>query len=566
MPVSRLTAEGLADEVAAAYGAAEVRLLGLIGQHLSTGHGAPDWAEAKLAELQTFRRRADKLMASTTAAAVGQVGDAAATSYLRGAAAGQAELLAAGMGADMPVEQAERAVEALVRAQAGQLDELGPAVVRQAADGYRDAVVRASSGTLSGAATRVQDAQVALDDLARRGISGFTDSAGRQWGLESYVDMATRTTTAQAAIHGHVDRLEAGGINLFLVSTSSRECELCRPWEGKVLSRGPVEAMQRNVVTGEVERVRVDATVAEATRGGLFHPNCTHNLSGYIHGATRAGDARGNPAGYAEKQRQRALERNLRSWKRRQAVAITPEAKRKADAKVREWSGAIAEHVAATGLPRKRRRENFDTKPLPVPSEAGALRVDLAELDDQLLEAEVGQLMAANDYGPRFGQLSDELDRRDQAGGAVTQTLDTKPDPVAEQAALNRLLFGDSEQRDLTQGGAVQRTPRDREKELRDQYDDWVHQQWLRAEAETRGHLLSAEGQRAFDRGEFSVVDFFTRKRGLGLASEELQRWFAEPGNERLSFPEFRAGLVDDKKAREAEQRRRNRGWESEFG
>lgn len=563
MPVSRQTSEGLATEVAGHYARAEVRLLRMMARHLEAGTGAPDWAEAKLAELQLFRRRADKLMAETTARAVGEASDATATAYLRGAAAGEGELLAAGRSVELPPAQAERAVEALTRAHADQLEAIGPQVVRQTADAYREAVVRASSGTLSGAATRRQDAQAALDDLARRGVTGFTDARGRRWGLEAYVDMATRTTTAQAAVTGHMDRLEQGGINLYLVSTSSRECETCRPWEGLVLSRGPVDALVQNVVTGELETVRVDGTVQEATSAGLFHPNCTHNLSGYLHGASKAGDAKGNPQGYAEKQEQRRLERGVREWKRREAVAITPEAKRKARGKVREWQGKLREHTEATGLPRKRYRESFDTAPLQVPGDAAARAGDLTALDVEVIDTEMAELMERADYGPRFEQLAAELDRRDQA--PTPQTLAPEPDPVAEQAALQRLLFGDQAGTEVDpskpRGGANRRDP---EAELRESYDAWVHTQWLRAEEECRGRLLSR-------RSMADGVDprrLFTRElRSLEQhASPELQEWLAQPGNERMSYPEFRAMMVDDQAGRAAAQRRRNRGFESEYG
>lgn len=563
MPVSRQTSEGLAPEVAAHYARAEVRLLRMVARHLEAGTGAPDWAEAKLAELQLFRRRADKLMAETTERAVGELRTATQTAYLRGAAAGEGELLAAGRAVDLPPAQAERAVEALARAQADQLEAIGPQVVRQTSDAYREAVVRASSGTLSGAATRRQDAQAALDDLARKGVTGFTDARGRQWGLEAYVDMATRTTTAQAAVTGHMDRLEQGGINLYLVSTSSRECETCRPWEGLVLSRGPVDSLVQNVVTGELERVRVDGTVAEATRAGLFHPNCTHNLSGYLHGASKAGQAEGNPKGYAEKQEQRRLERGVREWKRREAVAITPEAKRKAQAKVRTWQGKLREHTAATGLPRKRYRESFDTAPLQVPGDQAARAGALDALDVEVIDTEMAELMERADYGPRFEQLAAELDRRDQA--PTPQTLPPEPDPVAEQAALNRLLFGDQADADVAVDRPREGTrKRDPEAEVREQYEAWLETQFLRAEEATRGNMLSrrsrAEGvdpRRILNRELRSLEQH---------ASPELQEWLAQPGNERLSFPEFRAGLMDDKAAREANQRRRNRGFESEYG
>jgi len=564
MPVSRLTTEGLADDVAAVYGRAEVRLLELMAKHLQAGADSPAWAEAKLQELQMFRKRASKIMRETTQQAVGAVEDVTVTAYLRGTAAGQGDAALAGIRVDKPPRQAERAVEALVRAQAGQLESVGLLVVRGADDTYRQAVARAAGGTLTGAATRLLDAQVALDDLARRGVTGFTDKAGRRWGLESYVDMATRTTTAQAAVAGHLDRLEDAGMHLVIVSNSSRECDLCRPWEGKVLSWGPVDVVQTNARTGVLEVVPVDGTVQEAISAGLMHPNCTHNLSGYVHGATRRDDADSNPAGYAEKQQQRAMERKVREWKRREAAAMTPEAKRKAQAKVRDWQSRIRDHVATTGLPRKPARESFDTRAPRAAGPTPAGRVPLESMDLELLDREMFDLMAANDYGPRFEQIAAELDRRDQAK-APEVVLPDKPDPLAEQAALNRIMYGDAPEVDLTQ--RRERSPKDREKELRSEYDAWVHTQWLRAEEECSGVLLSKAGTLAFQRGEFETIDLFTRKRtSLQFASEELQRWFAEPGNQRMSYPEFRAGIVDDKAGREADRRRRNRGFESEFG
>jgi hypothetical protein len=363
VPVSRQTTEGLAEQVAGVYGNVEVRLLRLIADRLAAGADSPRWAEDKLAEIQTLRARAQRIVRAARREASDAVGDVTLRAYLHGQAAGQGDLDDLGVELDDDPPGTLRlnhpAVAKLVEAQAEALEALEVPVVRQATDAFRAAVVRASAGTLTGATTRLQDAQYALDDLARRGLSGFTDTAGRRWGLRSYVEMATRTTTAQASVAGHLDRLDQGGIPLVIVSESSRECETCRPWEGKVLSRGPVSAMMPNVVTGKMERVDIDGTVDEATRAGLFHPNCTHNLSGYLPGATRRGDATSSPEGYAEKVEQRRLERKVREWKLREAAAVTPEAKRKATAKVREWQGQVKDHTAATGLPRKRNRESL---------------------------------------------------------------------------------------------------------------------------------------------------------------------------------------------------------------
>ena len=359
MPVSRLLTEGLADDVAAAYARAEVRLLRLIAESLADGAESPQWAEQKIAELQTVRARARRIMAGATAEALDALLVSLTSAYTRGLASGQGDADALGVDLDGEPPQVERQVAALYASMREDWQGMELQVVRATADAYRDAVVRASSGTLTGAATRLQDAQVALNDLAGRGVTGFVDKAGRRWALPTYVEMATRSVTTQAAVSGHLDRLEQAGIPLVLVSNSSRECELCRPWEGKVLSRGPVSAIMVNAVTGRRERVDVDGTVAEATSAGLFHPSCTHSLSAFIPGATRRGDATSNAKGYAERQEQRRLERKVREWKRRQSVALTPEEGRRAAAKVREWQGQLKAHTDASGLPRKRNRESL---------------------------------------------------------------------------------------------------------------------------------------------------------------------------------------------------------------
>lgn len=358
MPVSRLLTEGLANQVAGIYGTVELRLLRLIAQQLQAGADSPTWAENKLAELQLLRKRAESMAAGATLEGIDALTTAVQAAYLRGVASGQGDLDELGVDFDGDVPQAERAVASLVSAQSSTFKSIGLQIVRSVDDAYREVIARASVGTLTGASTRLQDAQTALDDLARKGLRGPVDSSGRRWNVRTYVEMATRTTSAQAAVSGHLDRLEQAGIPLVIVSDSPRECEICRPWEGKVLSRGPVDAMLPNALTGQLERVTVDGTVNEATRDGLFHPNCTHNLSAYIPGATKRG-ATANPEGFEERARLRALERTVREWKRREAVAVTPEAARKARGKVREWQAAIRDHVEATGLNRKRNRESL---------------------------------------------------------------------------------------------------------------------------------------------------------------------------------------------------------------
>ena len=92
---------------------------------------------------------------------------------------------------------------------------------------------------------------------------------------------------------------------------------------------------------------------------GLFHPNCATCLirTAWAHGGL--GVAHSDLGIYEARQQQRYLERGIRVWKTRQAVALDDSAARAAQAKVREWQGRLREHVAANGLKRLSYREQI---------------------------------------------------------------------------------------------------------------------------------------------------------------------------------------------------------------
>jgi hypothetical protein len=68
-------------------------------------------------------------------------------------------------------------------------------------------------------------------------------------------------------------------------------------------------------------------------------------------------------------------------------------------------------------------------------------------------------------------------------------------------------------------------------------YDEYTNLQYLRAEDDTRGHMLNAEGQAA----GIDPVELFSgpTSRARRYASEDLQRWWADNG--RMTVGEFRA-------------------------
>jgi hypothetical protein len=447
-----------ADQVAAVvgdlYGEAERALQEKIARALAAGHESPRWADEKLAAVGPLRRAAQAIVRLLTGTADRDVRALVADVWRDGRAnalSDLAELLAPGTPLGRSVRAAKRyvpntgAMEALADAIVGELRGLHERITRGVVDTYRAVISTTVARVTTGANTRREATQAAWATFVDRGVTGFTDRSGRHWQLSSYAEMATRTVAARAAMQGRQDAQQDAGARLVVVSDHPQECALCRPWEGKVLAlwgeTGTVT--EPHELTDEPVTVHVAATLAQAREAGLHHPNCRHAVTAYLPGVTRLRPAQPDPQGDAARQRQRAIERQIRAWKMRQAGALTPDAKRSAGGKVRAWQEKMRAHLAANpGLKRQTHREQPGAGNIP---KGGSLieRVRpatppdprLSKLD-QLDDVQLGDLFAdlSQRPDPDQGHLSrvlDEMDRRAQP--------QTPGDPLADQD-LRKLL------------------------------------------------------------------------------------------------------------------------------
>lgn len=324
------------------YARAADQILATVAARLARGITSPGWAEQKLIETAALRNEAqqvlDQLLADTPAA----VEAGMTTAYEQGARDAAKDL--ADLTPPVPRLTNERAVRALVEGATSALRSTHMRILRSTLDVYRSAVWEAgTSSVVTGVRTRRQAAQQVLDRFANQGVTGFVDRAGRAWQLESYAEMAVRTSAGRAQVSGTLDRFTAGGRDLVIVSDAPQECEVCRPWEGRVLS-----------ISGATPGY---PTVGEATGAGLLHANCRHALGAYILGVTRRFTNTADPEGDAARQEQRRLERGVRQWKRREAVALDDQAAKVARTKQREWQARLRTHVDETGGKRLRYRE-----------------------------------------------------------------------------------------------------------------------------------------------------------------------------------------------------------------
>ncbi|WP_371652490.1 MULTISPECIES: phage minor capsid protein [unclassified Streptomyces] len=423
--------EPLAKRTRDLYAAAEERLLSIIARQLADGLDAPGWAERKLAAVQALRRSAQGVVDELGKAVTLDVFDVVAEAYNEGHRAAVAELGALSDTARALVDDVTPNAQAVDRLAAETVDRVTSthrSILRAVVDIFRAVVAEVTATPLLGTGTRRQATQDAMRRFADAGIRAFTDRAGRRWQLTSYAEMAVRTSVARAATEAHMRTLSDAGIELVVVSDAPRECPLCRPWEGRVLAiEGPggerTVEVEHAVDDGRMIPVKVAGTLDEARLTGFQHPNCRHSVSAYTPGLTRTEQAKPDPAGYEAGQRQRAIERKIRQYKRREAAAVTPEAKQAARIKVRQWQGAMRTHLGAhPDLRRLRQREQPGASNLPEPRrEATPEQVEAARLwsgdertpremsDDQLAAAEGSRLL---DDRAR-ARVEAEADRRD---------------------------------------------------------------------------------------------------------------------------------------------------------
>jgi hypothetical protein len=337
------TADQIVATAVGVYDDAEQAIIRAITRRLARGLDAGDWHKRKLSEIGALRTDLRRILDVLNRAGPSAVRDAIAHGWRAGNTDAVQDL--AGV-ARIPQGRAPHALRALTDAVVGELRPLHSQVLPGAESAYRRAVAAAAGRQAVGVANTRRAAQAAWAALVDDGISGFTDTSGRRWRLHTYVEMATRTAVARAADIGVIDACMRAENPHVYVTDRPQECKVCRPWEHKILS-----------ITAPAHRPAI-GTVGEARRKGLGHPNCRHTLKAYTPG-TRLTPGRADPAGDAARQRQRALERNLRRWREREAAALDDDGRRRAQAHITAWDSELRAHLAASaGLRRMRHREH----------------------------------------------------------------------------------------------------------------------------------------------------------------------------------------------------------------
>lgn len=411
--------EEIVRETVGLYRAAEQAVLEQVTRRLSEGLDAPDWAARRLGALSTLRTSVERILTLVQRASAVAIRTALAAAYRAGQAGALFGIPARLLPRDPDAVRAPTALAEIPRASvihnlaAALIKDIGERsqnVLRDVMDAYRKVIAQATAASVAGGITRREASQIAFARFVDRGLTGFTDRGNRRWRLTSYVEMAVRTVTARAAVQGQTDRQERLGLELVVVSNVAGECERCRPYEGRILRIGPGPTGTVTVphqITGDPVEIEIRAVLENARRNGFQHPNCRHSVRAYLPGVTKLPpQPTADPEGDLARQRQRAIERNIRRWKEREQAALTPEAKAGAKARVRKWQKAMRDHLAANpalkrltyreqigggNLPTQRRPKNTAASaPVPAPAPRPipyADRVAAAATGQQALDA-----------------------------------------------------------------------------------------------------------------------------------------------------------------------------------
>lgn len=97
--------------------------------------------------------------------------------------------------------------------------------------------------------------QKILNDFANNGITGFVAKNGAKWNIETYSNMLTVHINNSLIRLAETERIKNKGKKLVKISDHNTKCELCIPYENKLLTFKELD---------------------QAISNGLYHPNCKH--------------------------------------------------------------------------------------------------------------------------------------------------------------------------------------------------------------------------------------------------------------------------------------------------
>jgi len=391
VPAEDITAADLIDDLgrvlAMRYASAEDELIREVARHAYRDIGLQEMlAKAEedrkpglqyalrrnrqLAELAGQRAQAIRELQAKALQVAGRIRDEGLAQDLIDVAAKQGEAEAAArlsMARRLPAKTTLNGTSTQATAQVAlslhsRLEVLNQRITRYPQDAYQRIVSLTSTNVMLGAQAKLLAQRSTVQNFLAEGITGFVDKADRRWRIGTYAEMAGRTSVARAFNDAGIWRMQQSGVNLVTVQGSGSSCKLCAPWVGKILSTDGTTGQVTLPHAAKDEEITVDiyGTLDGARNAGLMHPNCSHKATAYLPGLSipQAGFEYSEEAEKA-RERQRDLEVQIRSAKRKAETAGDPVTRRRELNRVKGKQQELRDHLEATGRKRNSAREQL---------------------------------------------------------------------------------------------------------------------------------------------------------------------------------------------------------------
>lgn len=150
-------------------------------------------------------------------------------------------------------------------------------IARLEADPFRETALKQVLRKEAAGTPWINSSQAMVQEIQNKGITAFVDKAGRKWSLQSYGNMAVRTTARQAQVAA---LLAADDYDLWQIVKVGSTCKVCAALEGRVYSKSGMnpDYPPLSLAFGKVDPDGAD----DLTNTYLnIHPNCLHSLVKY---------------------------------------------------------------------------------------------------------------------------------------------------------------------------------------------------------------------------------------------------------------------------------------------
>lgn len=246
-----------------------------------TGLKYPQWQAIKLKELMRFQRENERIMGEKLSGLPDEVSRHMIDELNQGSKhelKRYREALKKGYKSAVTMKDSffhinDRKVQGLINALNNDLARANSAVLRMMNDQYRQTIFKAGMFVSNGVYTEKKAVEKAVEEFEAKGLNCIEYKDGRRVDIADYASMAVRTANQRAYMVGEGEFRKSIGETLVIISRHSTSCDLCKPFEGKVLID--------DVYSGGSREDGDYMLLSEAMAQGLYHPRCRHGLGTY---------------------------------------------------------------------------------------------------------------------------------------------------------------------------------------------------------------------------------------------------------------------------------------------